>query len=63
MQMIELRCKKCNRLLGKVSGSAEIVCPRCGGINIYSYINNKTTYQSRLKKQRERTTSSGVRFE
>jgi len=31
--MQEFRCSKCNKLLGKVDGKAEIKCPRCGTIN------------------------------
>ncbi|WP_429778442.1 zinc finger domain-containing protein [Brevibacillus agri] len=31
----EVRCKKCNKLLGKLSGVAEIKCPRCGTCNIF----------------------------
>jgi len=27
--MKEIRCLKCNKLLGKVEGRAEIKCPRC----------------------------------
>lgn len=32
-QLIEHRCSKCNRLLGKFNGQAEIKCPKCGEIN------------------------------
>ncbi|MFJ7950333.1 Com family DNA-binding transcriptional regulator [Lysinibacillus sp. NPDC096418] len=28
-----VRCKKCNRLLGKVKGEAEIKCSRCHTTN------------------------------
>jgi phage FluMu protein Com len=32
--MIEIRCKKCNKLLGKqLEGSVDVVCPRCGVFN------------------------------
>lgn len=31
--MQEIRCKKCNKLLGKVNGNYEIKCPRCGEMN------------------------------
>lgn len=31
--MREVRCLKCNKLLGKIKGEAEIKCPRCGTIN------------------------------
>ncbi|WP_081599675.1 zinc finger domain-containing protein [Halalkalibacterium ligniniphilum] len=31
--MKEFRCKKCNRLLGKVKGIAEIKCPKCATVN------------------------------
>lgn len=29
----EMRCKKCNKLLGKGIGQFEIKCPRCGEMN------------------------------
>lgn len=25
----DMRCTKCNKLLGKIAGTAEIICPRC----------------------------------
>jgi phage FluMu protein Com len=31
--MEDVRCKKCNKLLGKIGGPYEIKCPRCGTIN------------------------------
>ena len=30
----EFRCRKCNKLLGKIDGNAEIKCSRCGTLNI-----------------------------
>lgn len=33
MHLIEVRCKKCGKLLGKAKGEAEIKCPRCGEVN------------------------------
>lgn len=32
-ELTESRCSKCNRLLGKFNGQAEIKCPKCGKIN------------------------------
>jgi phage FluMu protein Com len=32
--MKEFRCFKCNKLLGKIEGKAEIVCPRCKTLNM-----------------------------
>lgn len=31
--LVDARCSKCNRLLGKFRGQAEIKCPKCGKIN------------------------------
>ncbi len=32
--MLEVRCKKCNKLLGRnLDGRIEIVCPRCSTFN------------------------------
>ena len=31
--LTDARCSKCNRLLGKLNGQAEIKCPKCGKIN------------------------------
>lgn len=33
LKINEKRCKKCNKLLGYISGSYEIKCPRCGEMN------------------------------
>lgn len=30
--LIDERCPKCNKLLGRIKGMAEIKCPRCGNI-------------------------------
>ena len=35
MEKYDFRCVDCDRLLGKVSGDAEIKCPRCGTVNVY----------------------------
>ena len=32
-RLVEHRCQRCNRLLGKFNGQAEIKCPKCGKIN------------------------------
>jgi len=32
--MQEVRCKKCNKLLGYINGDYEIKCPRCGEMNV-----------------------------
>ena len=36
--MTEIRCKKCNKLLGYIDGKYEIKCPRCGEMNVYAGI-------------------------
>lgn len=33
MLLREVRCVKCNKLLGFIKGKAEIKCPRCGKLN------------------------------
>lgn len=33
VKLSEHRCSRCNRLLGKFNGQAEIKCPKCGKIN------------------------------
>lgn len=44
--MTEVRCGKCNRLLGKgIPGNIEVKCPRCGTIN--TFLNNKQTIEPR----------------
>lgn len=34
MRLLEFRCAKCGKLLGKIDGGAEIKCPRCRALNI-----------------------------
>lgn len=31
----DFRCSQCNKLLGKIEGKAEIICPRCKTMNIH----------------------------
>jgi len=35
MRLLEFRCAKCGKLLGRIDGSAEIKCPRCRDLNIF----------------------------
>lgn len=35
MGLQEFRCSKCNKLLGKIDGRAEILCPRCKVLNTF----------------------------
>ena len=37
--LTEFRCRKCNKLLGKFHGKAEVKCPRCGAINTGEFPN------------------------
>ena len=37
--MKELRCKKCDRLLGKYNGEVEIVCKHCKKTNRVTHVN------------------------
>lgn len=29
----EVRCKDCDKLLCKIKGQVEVICPRCGKLN------------------------------
>ena len=63
--MIEVRCKECNKLLGKFDGSGEIKCPRinCGVKNIFdTKTNSIKAIPTNHVKMKDRTTSSGCRF-
>ena len=33
MTLIDMRCTNCNKLLAKIAGTVEIVCPRCKTMN------------------------------
>lgn len=35
MELKEVRCKKCNKLLAKVKGCVEIKCTRCNTTNVF----------------------------
>lgn len=39
--MVEVRCAKCGKLLGRVDGDYEIKCIRCGGMNIKTSSNQE----------------------
>lgn len=58
----DFRCTQCNKLLGKVEGNTEILCPRCGGINELDIETKEIKYTSKLRKANDRASSSGVRF-
>lgn len=58
---IEFRCKGCSKLLATTNGDTDIVCPRCGGMNKLSIGTNRIEFTP--KRMRQRTTSSGMRFE
>lgn len=63
MALTEIRCQGCNKLLGKLSGHGEVVCPRCNGITVF----NTSTDENRFIRKKpyylkDRVTSSGVTF-
>lgn len=58
---IEFRCKGCGKMLGNTDGNTDIVCPRCGGLNKLNITTKQITFIS--KKMRQRSTSSGMRFQ
>ena len=54
--MVEMRCQKCNKLLGKVEGKAEIKCPRCSTINVREDVNRteeRTSFKNANQMFRE----------
>lgn len=64
--MVEIRCKKCGKLLGKFEGTGEVKCPRtnCAGKNIFDTKagTNKYVPPEKHIPLRDRATSSGVTF-
>lgn len=62
----EIRCKRCNKLLGYIAGKGEIKCPKseCGATNQFD---TETGMHKLLRETRHvnlkcRKTSSGLRF-
>ena len=63
--MKEVRCKGCNKLLGKFDGIGEIKCPRvnCGVKNIFdTKTDSIKAIPDNHVKMKDRTTASGCRF-
>lgn len=63
--MSDVRCYGCGKLLGKINGSGEIVCPRCGGKNTFDEAGNVAFQEKRNKSAailKNRNTSSGMVF-
>lgn len=54
MKKIELRCGKCRKLLGRVAGSAEIKCSRCGTLNKYDAETNEIELVPKTNWQEDR---------
>lgn len=64
--MEEIRCKMCDKLLGKFNGQGEIKCSRsgCGAVNSFDTVTGKQEILKQRKHitMKERKTSSGVTF-
>lgn len=60
--MVEVRCKKCGKLLGFFSGKGQIKCPRsgCGYMNEFDVSGQKVPAPKRKMSMKNRTTSSGM---
>ena len=64
--MQEIRCKSCNKLLGKFEGNGEVKCPRAS-CNMVNKFDTKKKIHYAVKTHvhtamAERKTSSGVTF-
>lgn len=67
IQLREVRCKGCGRLLGQFRGKGEVKCPKteCGGMNIFDLDAGRHDFKPKIRKPsylKSRTTSSGVTF-
>lgn len=66
MELIEVRCKSCDKLLGRFEGKGEVKCPRvnCGGKNIFDTEKGtvKFTPKQNHVAMKDRTSSSGFTF-
>lgn len=49
--MQEIRCSKCNKLLGKISGVYEIKCPRCREMNECGVPSRYTEQEAKLLRK------------
>lgn len=45
MRLLEFRCAKCKKLLGRIDGTAEIKCPRCGALNKINISREKSEHK------------------
>lgn len=53
MGKIEFRCEGCRKMLGNTDGNTEIVCPRCGGLNILDIVSKNITFISKKKRKKK----------
>ncbi|WP_448252944.1 Com family DNA-binding transcriptional regulator [Ottowia oryzae] len=52
--MLEVRCGRCRKLLGRATGELEIKCPRCGCMNHWRASAADRSGQSPKPERRER---------
>lgn len=52
-EKIEFRCKGCGKLLAVTDGNANIVCPRCSGMNKLSIQTRKIEFIPRNMRSRK----------
>lgn len=65
MALVEIKCKKCGRLLGKFEGKGEIKCRKveCGTINRFDTETGEQTYVvHKHTPMKARKSSSGMTF-
>ena len=54
MDLREVRCSGCNKLLGKYEGNGETACYRCGGITVFNTSTDENKYIPKKQRKTEK---------